>query len=217
MTQWIVHYANACGQLDDWLDRIDKGISAARHRAERVSTAINLDIVVQVWPGRVIDIMGFAGYAPTGTMMQLTLDPGNENFARNMGEPFERMVAHELHHVMRWQGPGYGETLGEALVSEGLAGHFSRQLYGSAPEPWERALSTAELAICEKEAQRYWNTSNYCHGAWFFGQGDQPPWAGYSLGYALIGRYLECHDGESPTSLAHEPAERFRTHLSRSP
>ncbi|TBW53362.1 peptidase [Marinobacter halodurans] len=213
MTQWVVHCANACGQLDGWITRIDEGITEARRRAELVLPAISLDVVVQVWPGQVIDCMGFVGYAPTGTMMQLTLDPENIHFESNMGEPFERMVAHELHHVVRWQGPGYGRTLGEALVSEGLAGHFCRLLYGNTPEPWESALSATEMAACANQAAQEWSAPSYRHEAWFFGQGGLPQWAGYSLGYALVKRYLERNEGEDAASLVHEPAASFYHYL----
>ncbi|MBD3895005.1 hypothetical protein IEI94_03950 [Halomonas sp. ML-15] len=213
MAQWIVHYANACGQLDGWIERISGGIAEARYRAEQVSSPISLDVVVQVWPGQVIDCMGFVGYAPTGTMMQLTLDPENANFASSMEEPFERMVVHELHHVMRWRGPGYGRTLGEAMVSEGLAGHFCRQLYDSPPEPWESALSGKEAVDCAIKAKQQWSTTLYRHGEWFFGQGDLPPWAGYSLGYALVDSYLRHNSEQSAASLMHEPAESFYRHL----
>ncbi|SDN88997.1 DUF2268 domain-containing putative Zn-dependent protease [Vreelandella arcis] len=215
MAQWTVHYANACGQLDGWIERISEGIEEARYRAEQVSTAINLDVVVQVWPGCVIECRGFVGYAPTGTMMQLTLDPGNAHFADSMGEPFERMVVHELHHVMRWRGPGYGRTLGEALVSEGLAGHFCRQLYGSAPEPWESALSDKETVACAMKAEQEWSMPSYRHEAWFFGQGELPHWAGYSLGYQLVERYLKHNGGQSAASLVHEPAANFYPYLYR--
>ncbi|MDW5375354.1 DUF2268 domain-containing putative Zn-dependent protease [Halomonas sp. HP20-15] len=209
MAQWLVHYANACGQLNGWIERISEGIAEARYRAEQVSTAISLDVIVQVWPGQVIDCRGFVGYAPTGTMMQLTLDSGNANFSSCMGEPFERMVAHELHHVMRWRGPGYGRTLGEALVSEGLAGHFCRQLYASAPEPWESALSETETVACAMKAKQQWFAQSYRHDEWFFGQGGLPRWAGYSLGYVMVARYLQHNDGKSAASLVNEPAESF--------
>lgn len=213
MTQWIVHYANACGQLDRWIERAEAGITAARYRAEQVTPAIDLDIVVQAWPGQVIYEMGFVGYTPTGTMMQLTLDPGNPNLAHHMGEPFERMVVHELHHVLRWRGPGYGTTLGEAMVSEGLAGHFCRQLYNSAPELWEASLSRAQFEACAEQARQSWHDPHYHHGAWFFGHGHLPRWAGYNLGYTLVDRYLAQHHEASAASLVHEPAASFITHL----
>ena len=34
---------------------------------------------------------------------------------KNDAHFIERMFAHELHHAARWNGPGYGSTLGEAF------------------------------------------------------------------------------------------------------
>ena len=56
-----------------------------------------------------------------------------------------RHVAHEVHYCLRMGGPGYGRSLGEALVSEGLAGRFVAKLFGNAPEPWECAIDAAAL------------------------------------------------------------------------
>lgn len=119
---WTVHIANAQGQLDGFVEPIRNAIESARKRCEAVLDPLPIDVVVQAWPGRVIPERGYVGHAPTGTMMQLTVDPANPNLSRCLGETLERMVAHEFHHVCRWRGPGYGRTLGEALVSEGLAG-----------------------------------------------------------------------------------------------
>ena len=61
----------------------------------------------------------------------LTLDPDNPQFATCISDgTLRRQVAHEVHHCLRMAGPGYGRVLGEALVSEGLAGHFTRRLLG---------------------------------------------------------------------------------------
>ena len=51
-------------------------------------------------------------------------------------------VVHELHHSSRVRtGPGYGVTLGEALVSEGLADHFVSEMFPSTPSlPWDNAF-----------------------------------------------------------------------------
>ncbi len=40
-------------------------------------------------------------------------------------------------------GPGYGRTLGEVLVSEGLSGQFTRQLFAN-PSPSNNAYSVAD-------------------------------------------------------------------------
>ena len=207
---WTTHYANANGQLDGLIGPIGAAIERARARIETVTPAVTIDVVVQSWPGRVIECYGLVGYAPTGTMMQLTVDPDNANLATSLGEPLERTIAHELHHVQRQRGPGYGRTLGGALVSEGLAGHFAGELYGKRPEPWERALDIEEIARFAAEAEKDWDHHDYDHAAWFFGSGGRPCWTGYTLGYALVDRYL----GDRPTltaaSLVDTPAAAFR-------
>jgi len=38
------------------------------------------------------------------------------------------VLAHELHHAKRGQGPRYGRTLGEALISEGLAQCYEEEV-----------------------------------------------------------------------------------------
>ena len=78
----------------------------------------------------------------------------------------------------------------EALVSEGLAGRFAAQLYGEAPEPWEDAFSKEGLADLAILAQARWTVTDYDHAQWFFGRGKYPCWAGYTLGYHLIGSIL---------------------------
>ena len=153
------------------------------------------------------------GYAPTGDMIQLTFDPENSNCTRNLAEPLERTIVHELHHVLRWRGPGYGRTLGEALVTEGLAGHFAQQLYGNPPEKWEMALDGEDVAQAARDASAAWGDEGYDHAAWFFG--TEPAWRGYSLGFSLVGQYLKEHPDETAAKLVHTEADMFRGALDK--
>ena len=75
-------------------------------------------------------------------------------------------------------GPGYDRTLGEALVSEGLAGHFVQRLFGNPPEPWEHAV----------------------------GVGEYPRWLGYTLGYAIVGKWLGSAREPDVATLVNVPA-----------
>nr|WP_274517589.1 DUF2268 domain-containing putative Zn-dependent protease [Pseudomonas sp. GM18] len=64
----------------------------------------------------------------------MTLDPDNPNLLPSLRTgTLHRQIVHEVHHCLRIAGPGYGWTLGEALVSEGLAGQFVRHLLGKRP------------------------------------------------------------------------------------
>lgn len=52
-------------------------------------------------------------------------------------------LVHEIHHAMRWRGPGCGSTLRERLVSEGLAQTFEAECTGVVPLYAEGEVSTS--------------------------------------------------------------------------
>ena len=76
-------------------------------------------------------------------------------------------------------------------MSEGLAGQFVTRLFGTSPEPWERAVE-APIALSFFPAADVMASTTYDHRAWFFGVGGQfPRWLGYTLGYMIVGRWVE--------------------------
>ena len=102
-------------------------------------------------------------------------------------------LAHELHHAMRNRGPGYGRTLGEALVSEGLAQCYEEEVGCPTPNyaTKVRGPALARLAALAKGER---SSDRYGHWTWFYGNPSDPafPWAGgYSLGYVLMRAWLQ--------------------------
>ena len=184
-----MHVANASGQLTPHEGAIRAAIARGQALGEARLPEAAIDVVVQHWPGQVIGGLGFVGYCPTGDMIQLTFDAANENLPRNLGEPLVRTVLHELHHVHRWRGPGYGTTLGAAVLSEGLAGHFTRECCGTPPEPWEDAHAP-EVLQAEADRVRAGWLEPYDHAEWFFGSKELPGWFGYTLGYRMVGQHI---------------------------
>lgn len=116
-------------------------------------------------------------------------------------------MAHELHHVARWRTVGYGGTLRQAIVTEGLADHFSMEFGRSAPPIWSLALVGDTLDSWIAAASQTWDQPGYSHSGWFLG-GDPsiPRWAGYAIGYELVGRHLAANPEVSATSLVDSPA-----------
>lgn len=95
-------------------------------------------------------------------------------------------IAHELHHLVRWQNAGYGNTLGGAILSEGMATFYEQLKSGWVP-PWSRVAATAtDIAGAKKS----WNDQNYNHAEWFFGLKRQR-WLGYGLGYRLASQLYQ--------------------------
>ncbi|RVT85853.1 peptidase [Rhodobacteraceae bacterium CCMM004] len=211
MADLTLHLMSARGALDGLEEWLRQSIRAAHAAcADRLPLG-PLDLAVMAGR-RVVPEKGHLGHAVGPGLVFVTVDPDNPALRANADRSLERMVAHELHHAARWDGPGYGDTLGAALVSEGLAGRFAREVWGDVPEPWEdlpAELVRAHLA----QADAAWDARGYDHGAWFFGTGTLPRWLGYSMGYRLVCRHLEARPGTSAASLAHVAADAFRPAL----
>ena len=197
---WRIHWLEAEGELEQWRERIAAEIGAAWDAVAGVVRTAPLDILVQRLPGAGIPEIGMVGHAYRKGLFALTVDPANPYFEASLEGALRRQVTHEVHHCLRMAGPGYGRTLGAALVSEGLAGQFTRRLFGNAPEPWERAVEEDEMQGQLPDVTALTRAS-YDHDAWFFGAGGaRPRWLGYTLGYRLVGTWLEkagAIDGET--------------------
>ncbi len=136
MPQITLHLINARGQLADIEDWLCERLRDAFAASARLLPLLETDVIVRAGKS-VIPEKGHLGYAPEKGVICITIDPEHPALRANLDMSLERMLAHELHHSARWDGPGYGATLGEALVSEGLAGHFAQEVLGGTREPWE--------------------------------------------------------------------------------
>ncbi|RJF73671.1 hypothetical protein D3875_10885 [Deinococcus cavernae] len=165
-----------------------------------------VDVALLVDPHWDIPELGLVGYAPQGHFVQLMVNPGNPNFERLWRRELPLHLGHELHHAKRWQGVGYGRTLLEALVSEGLAQHYEVEERGQPPI---YAAAHADMAGLWQRAQTELHQP-YDHNAWFFGSADRqlPRWAGYALGYELVQRFFAATGGDAVTHV-NTPAETF--------
>jgi Predicted Zn-dependent protease (DUF2268) len=152
-------------------------------------------IEVALDAARAIPGIGVGGFADPATGdVSVWIDeapPGGLKAALETWVP--ATLAHELHHSSRIRmGPGYGITLAEALVTEGLADHFAAEAFpDTPPQPWDHALSAKQEAELWRKAQPILEVrGGYNHQAWFLGGGDLPRWAGYTLGYRIAEAYL---------------------------
>ena len=123
------------------------------------------------------------------------------------------VVAHEAHHSVRIRrGPGYGSTLGGAMVTEGLATVFAREVFpATPPQPWAHALSGEQRVGLWAIAHQLLDTPPgpsrlRFFREWFLGAGRIPRGAGYTLGAELVTAYLASHPGATAASLVREPS-----------
>jgi Predicted Zn-dependent protease (DUF2268) len=184
-------------------DRISV-LAALEIALPRIVSRLSIDrvdvVIGYVDPFWVIPAYGIGGFSHGKGRISITLAPGHPRF----GDPERRerlaaVLAHELHHIARSRRAGYGRTLGEALVSEGLAQCFEVEI-GCPPPPYAVALRGDALRDFAARAREQMAAPYYDHGAWFYGRkGDAnfPKDGGYSLGYAMVKSWLA---GEKTTA-----------------
>lgn len=111
------------------------------------------------------------------------------------------MLIHELCHAARWgKNDEWAETLFCELILEGLATYFEAEFVKDREE--KTFFIKTILERTDEESKRILEVlrdqldltleDGYDSGAiFFFGNDDLPRWAGYSLGYYLVRKYLE--------------------------
>jgi hypothetical protein len=214
MSAWTLHWLEAEATLAPWRDAILAEIDAARDAMAPHVVLPRLDLLIQRAAGWGIPELGMNGHAHRKTCLALTLDPDSANFSASLANGTLRwLVVHEVNHALRMAGPGYGRTLGQALVSEGLADHFGLQCLGPPAPFWTTMIPPTEWARLLRLAEPELHVVGYDHPAWFFektGSGI-PRNTGYTMGFALIGAYLAAHPEATAATLTTEPADAILT------
>jgi len=201
---WHFHFINARGQLAGLSQSVAACLQEAEALCTQATRPLPLDIVVNAGPLPPA-FEGASGMTPQKGIIYLTLDPS----AGNLLPALKRTILHEYHHALRWESVGYGDTLFEAAITEGLAGHFVQELLGTPPEPWETALSTADIQPYLAAFNKNANNSAYDHPEWFFGAADLPNWLGYTLGYQIVAAFLSANPKLKPSTLTDHAAYHF--------
>lgn len=163
-------------------------------------------IVVSVNDGksRVVPEVGAGGYAPHAGQVHISLAPGRADWRAAL----RRALAHELHHCSRWRSVGPGSTLVENAVFEGLADHFTVEVYGPPAGPWTSCLDERQLAAARARAEAVGWTQIIENFA-MFGRAPREGghrWSGYALGFRMVGDYLSRHPGARPSLLVNTTA-----------
>ena|GEM_PF-559063 len=189
--------------------RVERAFSRGVETVSALLPVSNIDVVVRA-DRLVIPETGMGGYGPSADVVYLTIDPATPNLFTGFDPEFVATLGHELHHCVRHGGPGYGGTLGEALVTEGLACHFETELRGGAVPFYARALEDNALEALWARAKLELKNSSYDHDAWFFGSSAKgiPRHTGYSVGFSIVAQYVRSR-GTSASRLWAEPAEAF--------
>lgn len=207
-----LHILNSSGSLTPFTEDIKRIFDQSIKKIASKIPISDVDVVVYDNPDSAIPEIGIGGYALNKHMIWISIDPSFPNLAQSIEKELGRTLAHELHHALRWKSPGYGKTLFEALITEGLADHFDMEVSNAQPHIWDTVLSNEYIQKYLDLAKKEFNKKNYNHSDWFFGSKERniPKWTGYSLGFYLVGEYLKKNLNEKASSLYSKRATDFK-------
>ena len=198
------------GQLDQYKMAIEHVTRQAVQQINQKMPVADVIIRVRAAPENTIPEIGIGGFNPNEREVIISIDPNFVDLDQTIAVELKPQLAHEMHHAKRRRSVGYGSTLLQALVSEGLADWFSIEVTGIDPPIWSTALSGSELEHWIEEARDGWNNGTYNHAEWFLGTSQEiPRWAGYSIGFKLVQNFLDQNPNRKPSDLFDEPASSF--------
>lgn len=208
LPHWTLHWLDATGDLSAWRDRITAQVNDAYRMMKPFVQPTAIDILIERGNENVTPETGMRTDIARPNLATLVFDPYNDNFSNTLTNGLvARQMVNTSHRAMRAAGPGYGFTLGGAMVSEGLAAQFVRLVCNSAPEPWDTAVSDGMLSSMWPDQRGMMNTK-FDHGEWFSGTGDKPRWLGYTMGTKIVENWLLSGVDLTPERLISVPAPK---------
>ena len=203
------HILRTSKRLEPYINLLEKTTELSIKKVKELLPIDDVDIVLYDTFDKDTSVDHIYGYTPNAHVVFVYLNPGVKDFEKIVKEDLGKTLAHELHHSVRWRNPGYGANLLEALVTEGLAEHFAKEVDNSGTEPWTKVLSKNEIQKLLHLAKENFH-KHYNHDEWFFGaNGKFLYWTGYSLGYEIVGEYLKNHPQEKASTLYNASAKLF--------
>lgn len=160
---------------------------------------------------------GVLGFSLSSQVMLVFLWP-----VRNWKEWLKYTITHEYVHLLRnlhfpraiasgrlvFMNTQEPETLLDALIVEGLADTFASNIFPKLKPQWSEALNPELLETLWHVVHRRLHVSDTLEiRRILFGDNDRiPRWAGYSIGYQIIGTFLKNNPGTCLDDLICLPA-----------
>lgn len=190
---------------------IDSIADATIHAASELIPINGSVVTIFADRSRAIRGHGIGGQTFSKFRVEIYIDPTYPDLASTLSGKLAPLIAHELHHAARWRTAGYGHTLFEAMISEGLADHFAVELLHTPLPPWSDAFPRSQMDSLQERARPEFDRVGYDHARWFFdADATLPRWAGYTLGYRFVEAYQNAQAQPSAATLVSTSAHVFR-------
>lgn len=181
--------ANVTGSMDGLLDRIKSAHQRATKTASDLLGIDDVDVVCVADASRAMKEIGVGGFTPNRHLVYVYINP---DFDVAESEIYATLC-HELNHARRYDGEGYGKTLFESMIFEGLATAFEAEASkGDSFVVHELEARSDTLRLIDQTKQEFKST-DFDYLSWFVSDNDKklPRWTGYEIGYYLVRQYMK--------------------------
>ena len=186
---------NANGNLFNQKEMIERAVEKAESYVfSKLDVSWDIDFLVT---NRLYDIVipedGVGGRTRTSDFIEFAIN--EEKATENL---ISEMVVHELCHAARWgKNDEWINSLFDGVINEGIATYFEAEFVKDREE--KTLFIKTILGRTDEENEKILeklrnqlDSNYYDYDTIFFnGNNEFPRWAGYSLGYYLVKKYLE--------------------------
>jgi hypothetical protein len=176
------------------LEHID-ALLPGPHTTVAVNMAAPADLITQQGSNGITD--------PTNGHITIAFGPTPQASVRQaLTLWLQRAMSHEVDHSVRiLAGPGFGPTLIQEIITEGISSVFDETAFPGLPNPWDRAVSPTQECVQWKKAQSFLGDTD-SYALWLVGGDDGVPhWTGFTIGYHIVSEYRASHPGVSWSAL----------------
>lgn len=168
-------------------------------------------LTITIFPNHTLCIpeTGEGGYTPSEHEMDIYIDPtkSKTDLIHIIENIIPSTIYHEAHHAARWINPGYGETLLEGIITEGLACIFAEEQFPLFIPAWMTYSKEEIIRLTEIALTYNFSHDSYDHTEWFFGEGEKF-WLGYKVGTYIV-REAKKQSGLTALTMAHMTAKEI--------
>lgn len=149
-------------------------------------------VVIESQSFFVIPKLGIGGTAIGKSCIEIRIDFSRKDLAKIIKIELPATIYHELSHIVRENSIGYGSTLLDSFISEGISCYVEKKAMPGKKIPYIQNI---------KEEKKFWHRAKkmfaktkYNYSEWFFGTGKLPNWIGYRFGYLIVERFMNKHN-----------------------
>lgn len=200
----------ANGNLSDKREMIKSAVKAAEEYVfPKLKIDWDIDVLVTNRIPMIISENGAGGYTFTADFIRIIID--DKKATKNL---ISENVVHELCHAARWgKNDEWINSLFDGLIFEGLACALEAEFVKNKSE---KSLFIKTILECTNDKnkkilaslQDKLDSAKYNYDEIFFNGNDKlPRWAGYSVGYYLVKKFLEKTNKKIEDTFADKYAE----------